>query len=136
MKRLIAEHGPCPLAKLGISSFSYTGDIHNKPAAFLKSCRYHRKPYYRNCFGTIQSDRIIVDFDRVVTCCQSFTVKGRYINELAQRVTDGRLSFPGLESTQDDDVIAALVELPGIGRWTAEMFLMFGLKRLDVLSSW
>jgi len=31
-------------------------------------------------------------------------------------------------------VIKALVDLPGIGRWTAEMFLIFGLRRLDVLS--
>jgi len=31
-------------------------------------------------------------------------------------------------------VIAALIECPGIGSWTAEMFLIFGLKRLDVLS--
>ncbi|MCX5815263.1 MAG: DNA-3-methyladenine glycosylase 2 family protein [Proteobacteria bacterium] len=60
--------------------------------------------------------------------------KARYIHELAQRVSDGRLSFSNLESEKDDDVIAALVDCPGIGRWTAEMFLIFGLKRLDVLS--
>jgi len=51
-----------------------------------------------------------------------------------RRVSDGRLSFSDIESKKDDDVIAALIECPGIDRWTAEMFLIFGLKRLDVLS--
>ncbi len=60
--------------------------------------------------------------------------KARYIHELAQRVSDGRLSFSEIESEKDDDVIAALIECPVIGRWTAKMFLIFGLRRLDVLS--
>jgi DNA-3-methyladenine glycosylase II len=60
--------------------------------------------------------------------------KAVYLHELARRVIDGRLSFDVLADASDDAVIDALVELPGIGRWTAEMFLIFGLKRLDVLA--
>jgi DNA-3-methyladenine glycosylase II len=60
--------------------------------------------------------------------------KAKYIIELATRVNDGRLNFNVLRHQSDDDVIAALTELPGIGRWTAEMFLIFGLKRPDVLA--
>ena len=60
--------------------------------------------------------------------------KARYIVELATRVKDGRLNFDALRHQSDDDVIAALTDLPGIGRWTAEMFLIFGLKRADVLA--
>ena len=60
--------------------------------------------------------------------------KARYIVELAQRVSDGRLSFEAMQEAPDGDVIAALVELPGIGQWTAEIFLIFGLRRPDVLS--
>lgn len=62
------------------------------------------------------------------------TAKAKYIIELATRVRDGRLNFEALRHQSDDDVIAALTELPGIGRWTAEMFLIFGLKRPDVLA--
>ena len=62
------------------------------------------------------------------------TAKARYIIELATRVNDGRLNFDTLRHQSDDDVIIALTELPGIGRWTAEMFLIFGLKRPDVLA--
>lgn len=62
------------------------------------------------------------------------TAKAKYIIELATRVNDGRLNFDALRHQSDDDVITALTELPGIGRWTAEMFLIFGLKRPDVLA--
>ena len=65
---------------------------------------------------------------------QVSAAKSRYIVELAQRVTDGRLDFDALLSQTDDAVIDALTELPGIGRWTAEMFLIFSLKRPDVLA--
>ena len=62
------------------------------------------------------------------------TAKTRYIHELARRVAEGRLDFRGLRKLHDEAVIAALTEVPGIGRWTAEMFLIFTLRRPDVLS--
>lgn len=62
------------------------------------------------------------------------SAKARYIVELARRVSDGRLNLTALNRLSDAEVILALVELPGIGRWTAEMFLIFGLGRLNVLS--
>ena len=52
--------------------------------------------------------------------------------DLSQRVADGRLSLHGLGRLPDDDVVARLLPVRGIGRWTAEMFLIFHLRRLDV----
>lgn len=60
--------------------------------------------------------------------------KVRYIIELSQRTCDGRLEFDQLHQQTDEEVIATLTVLPGIGRWTAEMFLIFSLKRPDVLA--
>jgi DNA-3-methyladenine glycosylase II len=60
--------------------------------------------------------------------------KTRYISELAARVQDGRLNFGELIALEDEGLIGKLIEVPGIGRWTADMFLLFGLKRLDVLA--
>ncbi|MFT0548807.1 DNA-3-methyladenine glycosylase family protein [Allopusillimonas ginsengisoli] len=62
------------------------------------------------------------------------SAKVRYITELAQRLQDGRLNFRQLRRQDDEDVIAVLTNLPGVGRWTAEMFLIFSLKRPDVLA--
>lgn len=60
--------------------------------------------------------------------------KAKYIIEAATQVSDGRLKLEGLQSLSDDDVIAALTKLPGIGIWTAQMFLIFALRRPDVLA--
>ena len=55
-----------------------------------------------------------------------------YLRDLAERVQDGRLDLDGLEQQHDDAVITAITEVKGLGRWSAEMFLMFRLNRPDV----
>ncbi|MBM81617.1 MAG: DNA-3-methyladenine glycosylase [Planctomycetaceae bacterium] len=55
-----------------------------------------------------------------------------YMRDLTDRVVDGRLKLNKLTSLDDEDVIAELIQVKGIGRWTAQMFLMFCLGRLDV----
>jgi DNA-3-methyladenine glycosylase II len=62
------------------------------------------------------------------------TAKARCIIELATRISDGRLDFEEMALGSDADAITSLTEVPGIGRWTAEMFLIFGLKRPNVLA--
>jgi DNA-3-methyladenine glycosylase II len=59
--------------------------------------------------------------------------KLRYIRDLCARTLDGSLSLDALGALPDEEVIAALTSVKGIGRWTAEMFLMFRLHRPDVL---
>lgn len=56
-----------------------------------------------------------------------------YLRDLSSKVTDGSLPLHDVESMEDDDLIAHLVQVKGIGRWTAQMFLMFRLGRRDVL---
>jgi DNA-3-methyladenine glycosylase II len=58
--------------------------------------------------------------------------KIRYLYDLADRVLDGRLDLDTLETHSDEDVIAAITAVKGLGRWSAEMFLMFRLNRPDV----
>jgi DNA-3-methyladenine glycosylase II len=58
--------------------------------------------------------------------------KTRYIRDLAEHVRDGRLPVRRLERFDDDAVIRALTDVRGIGVWTAEVFLIFQLQRLDV----
>jgi DNA-3-methyladenine glycosylase II len=56
-----------------------------------------------------------------------------YVRDLCVRTMDGSLKLDALGALPDEDVIAALTSVMGIGRWTAEMFLMFRLHRPDVL---
>jgi DNA-3-methyladenine glycosylase II len=59
--------------------------------------------------------------------------KGEYVRDLASRFADGRIRPRRWHAMDDEAVIAELVAVKGVGRWTAEMFLMFSLLRPDVL---
>ena len=59
--------------------------------------------------------------------------KTMYLRDLCEKLTRGDVTFEGVERLDDERVIAALTTVKGIGRWTAEMFLMFRLHRPDVL---
>jgi DNA-3-methyladenine glycosylase II len=60
--------------------------------------------------------------------------KVEFIRDLAQHVKDGRLDLKRIGDLPDEDVIAELIEVKGVGQWTAEMFLIFHLGRPDVVS--
>ena len=60
--------------------------------------------------------------------------KIRYIKALASSVQRGELDFAAHPTWSDQAVLQDLVQVPGIGPWTAEMYLMFGLGRPDVVS--
>ncbi len=54
------------------------------------------------------------------------------VRDLSAKVLDGAVDLSGNRRKSDEDVIADLVTVRGIGRWTAEMYLMFELRRLDI----
>jgi DNA-3-methyladenine glycosylase II len=54
------------------------------------------------------------------------------LRDLTSKVSDGVVVLTGASRLSDDEIIARLCTVRGIGRWTAEMFLMFELRRLDV----
>ena len=60
--------------------------------------------------------------------------KAAYMADLAAHVIDGSLDEEALRLLDDDEVIAQVTRVRGIGRWTAEMFLIFSLGRPDVLA--
>jgi len=61
--------------------------------------------------------------------------KGTTLRALAEHFVDGRLSDEALAGMTDDEIEAALTEVPGIGPWTAHGFLIIALDRPDVLLS-
>ena len=58
-----------------------------------------------------------------------------FLRDLAERIEDRRLDLRRLSELPDEDVVAELIEIKGVGRWTAEMFLIFHLARPDVVST-
>ena len=61
------------------------------------------------------------------------TQKTAYIRDLARQTRDGHIVFSGLAGLPDPEVIEILTRVKGIGEWTAHMFLMFALRREDIL---
>ncbi len=61
-------------------------------------------------------------------------MKVKFLKDLARRVANKSLNFRKIAALGDEEVIVALTAVKGIGRWTAEMFLMFSLQRDDVFS--
>lgn len=134
MARLLSLHGPCPLAEREFRPFHslaasiISQQLSAKAADTIKgrvskivSVPFTPRRFLAASIDTLRSAGLSA-------------AKVRYILELAARATDGRLNFDNLKNQSDNDVISILTELPGIGRWTAEMFLIFGLRRPDVLA--
>jgi DNA-3-methyladenine glycosylase II len=59
--------------------------------------------------------------------------KCAYLRDLGLKVGCGELPIHSLDQLADEEVIEAIVKVKGLGRWSAEMFLMFRLRRPDVL---
>ncbi len=57
-----------------------------------------------------------------------------YIRDLAEHAQSGKVDFDRLPSMNDEEVIAALTDIKGVGVWTAHMFLIFALRRPNVLA--
>ena len=134
MKRLIAKHGHCPIAGREFQPFHMLANsiisqqLSTKAAATIKA-------RVGALVGVpFQTRKVLSAAPAKLRGAGLSGAKTRYIRELAAYVSDGRLDFEEIISLQDEAVIEKLVIVPGIGRWTAEMFLLFGLKRLDVLA--
>jgi DNA-3-methyladenine glycosylase II len=133
MDRLIIVHGPCSIADRGFLPFHtlVTSIISQQLSA--KAATTIERRVLNIVSNLTPSGILAVPFDALRGAGLSSS-KTRYIIELARIVHDELLDFNSLLQLPDEDVIAALVQLPGIGRWTAEMFLIFGLRRPNVLA--
>ena len=82
--------------------------------------------------GEVTPRNVLLKERPVLRACGLSDRKTQYIADLAQHFADGRIHVHRWPQMSDDEIIAELVEVRGIGRWTAEMFLMFNLLRPDV----
>jgi len=133
MAKLIAHHGACPLAEGRPDAFETLATSIIGQQISLHAAEAIGKRVLA-LISAFTPDKVLAVSPEALREAGLSVSKVRYIVELARRVDDGRLNLAALPQMSDAEVTAALVELPGIGQWTAEMFLIFGLKRPDVLS--
>jgi len=84
------------------------------------------------CCGAVDPKAVLSRKRTELRACGLSDRKVEYIADLAQHFADGRIHVHKWPAMDDEAIIAELTEVRGIGRWTAEMFLMFNLLRPDV----
>jgi DNA-3-methyladenine glycosylase II len=84
------------------------------------------------CVKTISPEGVLKVKRPDLRACGLSDRKTEYIADLAQHFADGKIHVHRWPEMDDEAIIAELTEVRGIGRWTAEMFLMFNLLRPDV----
>lgn len=78
-------------------------------------------------------DEILAAGDEDLRACGLSRPKILYLRSLAQHVVSGELELGALHELSDEEIIAEIVAVKGLGRWSADMFLIFHLRRPDVL---
>lgn len=82
--------------------------------------------------GDLSAESLIAVPDDVLRGAGLSAGKLASLRDLSDKVLDGTVVFEGSGRLSDDEIVARLVTVRGVGRWTAEMYLMFELRRLDV----
>jgi DNA-3-methyladenine glycosylase II len=82
--------------------------------------------------GTVTPEAILATPPETLRAAGLSTAKVRSLLDLAEKVGDASVPLADVGDLADDDIVARLTTVRGIGRWTAEMFLLFELRRPDV----
>lgn len=137
MKKLIARVGPCTLHPrrdyfVVLCKSIFNQQISTKVAATLFGRFRDRFPLRRPTPARVATFLTCGDEPLIRTCGLS-RQKRAYVLDLAQRFATGAIPTRRFNRMSDEDIIQALTQVKGVGRWTGEMFLMFVLNRPDVL---
>jgi DNA-3-methyladenine glycosylase II len=85
-----------------------------------------------DCCSEMTPEKVLSKKRPELRACGLSDRKTEYIADLAQHFVDGKIHARDWPRMSDEEIIAELTDVRGIGRWTAEMFLMFNLLRPDV----
>ena len=88
---------------------------------------------FEACVGVVKPANVVAKDEAALRGCGFSRQKIAYVKDLASRFHSGEVKPRRWKSMDDEAIIGELVAVKGIGRWTAEMFLMFSLARPNVL---
>jgi DNA-3-methyladenine glycosylase II len=131
MRRLMQRAGPFKLALSKDAHFtSLVESIMYQQLAGAAAAAIYRR--FVDAVGTVTPETVLATSDERLRAAGLSGSKLASIKDLAFKVTDGTVPLDGIGRYDDDDIVRMLSVVRGIGRWTAEMFLIFQLRRLDV----
>lgn len=133
LARIIRKAGPCRLRvdRNGSRFSSLAEAILYQQISGLAAATIHKR-LLKLAGGSLQPARLLALSRRDLRRAGLSRQKATYIKDLSRRVRAG-LPLRRIHTFPDDSVVETLQEVKGIGRWTAHMFLIFRLGRLDVL---
>ena len=134
MAGLIERHGPCRLKPRPGDPFTILASSIIGQQLSLKAADTIEARVLAHLGGAFTPAAVLALPHETLRAAGLSNAKVRYLHALASHAESGQVDFAGLKRYPDDEIMAALLPIPGVGRWTVEMFLIFGLGRTDVLS--
>jgi DNA-3-methyladenine glycosylase II len=134
MRRLVAEAGPARVRPPADTHFeALVRAITYQQLAGRAAAAIHGR-LIAALDGRVEPVQMLTLSDEALRSAGLSGAKAASLRDLAAKVVDGTvvLDPAGLRKESDDEVVARLTTVRGIGKWSAEMFLMFQLRRLDV----
>jgi DNA-3-methyladenine glycosylase II len=137
MKNLIARVGPCTLHPrrdyfVVLCKSIFTQQISTKVATTLFGRFRDQFPMRRPTPARVRTF-LTNGNDQLIRTCGLSRQKRAYVLDLAEHFASGSIPTRRFARMSDEDIVQSLIRVKGVGRWTAEMFLIFVLNRLDVL---
>lgn len=129
---IIERAGPCNIKYLEPDFSTLVKSIANQQISG-KAARSILNRLSDACGGEFTPERILKLSPQKMRKCGFSAQKTAYIRDLARLTKAGKVDYQAMHAMSDEEVIAALTQVKGIGVWTAQMFLMFALKRENVL---
>ena len=132
---LIKQHGPCGLGDaLRADHFSaLVRAIVFQQLSTKAASTIHGRLVAMVPAGTVTPDALSAISETQFRTAGLSRQKAMYLRDLCDKVAAGAVRLDTIDALEDEEAITALTQVKGIGRWTAEMFLMFRLHRPDVL---
>jgi len=134
LARLISRHGPCELMQSPKPRFhTLVWAIVNQQLSVKAAQSIERRLLAHLGTAIVEPRHFLRVRDQSLRKCGLSAAKVRYIREASRQARSGELDLDALEAVDDATAAGRLMQLPGVGRWTADMLLMFSLGHLDVL---
>ena len=132
MRRLVERFGPCKIGRSTQSHLEALAEsiVYQQLAGAAAAAIWGR---FRGLFdGEFSPEAVLAKREKTLRRAGLSPNKMASIRDLAAKIRDGTVPVERLVRLSDEAIIERLVVVRGIGRWTAEMFLMFQLRRIDV----
>lgn len=136
MRQLVQRCPPCPLGRRERDPFHVlcTSIISQQLSTRAADAIQLRLMSALGAHPHLEPGHLVGASPEQMRACGLSNAKVKWLRTLGEVVSTGAFSFARLDQLDDEAAIAELDALPGIGRWTAEMFLIFAMNRLDVFA--